>query len=93
MVSRAWDLSEVETRYEEFIAEFSTLEPKDGPATLHAQTLLVHEWRRFPFLDPQLPADLLPQNWRGTPAAQLFHRRHQEWRPVAQQHWDQLQNQ
>jgi phenylacetic acid degradation operon negative regulatory protein len=92
MVARAWDLSEVETRYEEFMAEFGTLEPADGPAVLHAQTLLVHEWRRFPFLDPQLPARLLPENWRGTQAAQLFHRRHQEWRPAAQQHWDQLQN-
>jgi phenylacetic acid degradation operon negative regulatory protein len=93
MVARAWDLSEVETRYEEFMTEFGTLEPADGPAVLHAQTLLVHEWRRFPFLDPQLPAELLPGNWRGTQAAQLFHRRHQEWRPAAQQHWDQLQNQ
>jgi phenylacetic acid degradation operon negative regulatory protein len=93
MVGRAWDLSEVETRYEEFMTEFGTLEPADGPAVLHAQTLLVHEWRRFPFLDPQLPAELLPGNWRGTQAAQLFHRRHQEWRPAAQQHWDQLQNQ
>ncbi|MEV4317337.1 PaaX family transcriptional regulator C-terminal domain-containing protein [Actinocrispum sp. NPDC049592] len=92
MVARAWDLSEVERRYEDFIAGFSELELLDGPAVLHAQTLLVHEWRRFPFLDPQLPSDLLPENWRGKQAAQLFHRRHQEWRPAAQEHWDQLQS-
>jgi phenylacetic acid degradation operon negative regulatory protein len=93
MVARAWDLSEVEARYEEFIDEFSALPPGDGPAVLHAQTRMVHEWRRFPFLDPRLPGDLLPANWRGTQAAELFHRRHQEWRPAAQQHWDQLQSQ
>jgi phenylacetic acid degradation operon negative regulatory protein len=93
MVARAWDLSEVETRYEEFIKEFSALPPADAPTVLHAQTLIVHEWRRFPFLDPGLPVDLLPQNWRGAQAAELFHRRHQEWRPAAQQHWDQLQSQ
>jgi phenylacetic acid degradation operon negative regulatory protein len=93
MVARAWDLSEVETRYEEFIAEFSTVEPARGPEVLHAQTLLVHEWRRFPFLDPRLPSDLLPANWRGAQAAELFHRRHQEWRPAAREHWDQLQSQ
>ncbi|CAM3712012.1 PaaX family transcriptional regulator C-terminal domain-containing protein [Kibdelosporangium persicum] len=90
MVGRAWDLSEVERRYEDFIEEFAALDPDDGPSTLHAQTLLVHEWRRFPFLDPQLPADLLPANWRGAQAAHLFHRKHQEWRPAAQEHWDKL---
>ena len=90
MVARAWDLSEVENRYEEFIDEFGTLSPQDGAAVLHAQTMMVHEWRRFPFLDPRLPADLLPSNWRGTHAAELFHRRHLEWRPAAQQHWDEL---
>ncbi|MBE1462415.1 phenylacetic acid degradation operon negative regulatory protein [Kibdelosporangium phytohabitans] len=90
MVARAWDLSEVERRYEEFIEEFAGTSPDDGPATLHAQTRLVHEWRRFPFLDPRLPTDLLPANWRGSQAAQLFHRKHQEWRPAAQEHWDKL---
>jgi phenylacetic acid degradation operon negative regulatory protein len=92
MVDRAWDLSEVETRYEGFIAEFGGLDPAGGGEVLHAQTLLVHEWRRFPFLDPRLPTDLLPANWRGAHAAELFHRRHQEWRPAAQEHWDQLES-
>jgi phenylacetic acid degradation operon negative regulatory protein len=92
MVARAWDLSEVESRYDGFVDEFGTLDPADGPAVLHAQTMLVHEWRRFPFLDPGLPADLLPPQWRGTHAAGLFHRRHQEWRPAAQEYWDQLQS-
>ncbi|MET0136131.1 MAG: PaaX family transcriptional regulator C-terminal domain-containing protein [Kibdelosporangium sp.] len=88
MVARAWDLSEVETRYEEFIAEFGAMQPGNGRPTLHAQTMLVHEWRRFPFLDPGLPLDLLPPNWRGVQAAELFHTKHLEWRPAAQQHWD-----
>ncbi|WP_447646994.1 PaaX family transcriptional regulator C-terminal domain-containing protein [Nocardioides zeae] len=29
-------------------------------------------WRRFPYLDPGLPADLLPQGWSGTRAADTF---------------------
>jgi phenylacetic acid degradation operon negative regulatory protein len=90
MVARAWDLSDVEARYDEFIAEFTGLDPADDAAVLHAQTLLVHEWRRFPFLDPRLPPALLPPNWRGAAAAELFHRRHAEWRPAAQRHWDEL---
>jgi phenylacetic acid degradation operon negative regulatory protein len=90
MVSRAWDLTGLEQRYEAFLADFGTLEP-DGPAgVLHAQTRLVHEWRRFPFLDPQLPQALLPANWSGSQAAELFHRRHAEWQPAASQRWDEL---
>jgi phenylacetic acid degradation operon negative regulatory protein len=30
------------------------------------------DWRRLPFLDPGLPADLLPPGWHGTRAAELF---------------------
>ncbi|MBK1786962.1 PaaX family transcriptional regulator [Prauserella cavernicola] len=87
MVARAWDLRELETRYEEFVDAFTALEPTDGDAVLDAQTRLVHEWRRFPFLDPQLPAALLPEGWSGATAAELFHRRHAEWRPTAEHRW------
>lgn len=90
MVSRAWDLSEVEERYEAFIDEFTGLHPADRPAVLHAQTMLVHEWRRFPFLDPRLPARLLPAGWSGAKAADLFHGRHAEWSAAALRHWEEL---
>jgi len=72
MVARSWDLTEVENRYEDFIDEFTGLVPASGDATLQTQTRLVHEWRRFPFLDPQLPPRL-PANWSETKAAKLFH--------------------
>ncbi|MGP4050255.1 PaaX family transcriptional regulator [Streptomyces sp. 2A115] len=90
MVARAWDLSEVEDRYEAFIDEFTGLRPADGDAVLHAQTMLVHEWRRFPFLDPRLPSKLLPPGWSGARAADLFHSRHAEWSPVALRRWEEL---
>ncbi len=90
MVSRAWDLTGLEQRYEAFLADFSALEPAGPARVLHAQTRLVHEWRRFPFLDPQLPQALLPSNWSGSKAAELFHRRHAEWHQAASQRWDEL---
>lgn len=90
MVSRAWDLTALEERYEDFIDEFTGLNPATGGEILHAQTRLVHEWRRFPFLDPQLPVRLLPANWSGVQAAELFHCKHLEWRATAQEHWDLL---
>ncbi|NKQ58572.1 PaaX family transcriptional regulator [Amycolatopsis sp. K13G38] len=90
MVARAWDLSALEERYEDFIDEFGKLTPATGAEVLHAQTRLVHEWRRFPFLDPRLPIRLLPPNWSGMQAAELFHSKHVEWRPGAQLHWERL---
>ena len=29
-------------------------------------------WRRLPYLDPGLPVELLPADWVGTRAADLF---------------------
>ncbi|MGI5458750.1 PaaX family transcriptional regulator [Streptomyces sp. CA-249302] len=90
MVARAWDLSEVEARYEAFIDEFTGLHPADGDAALHALTLLVHEWRRFPFLDPRLPPKLLPTGWSGAKATALFHGRHAEWSGAGERRWEEL---
>jgi phenylacetic acid degradation operon negative regulatory protein len=88
MAARAWDLSELDRHYERFIDEFTGLAPRSGEAVLLAQTRLIHEWRRFPFLDPGLPPDLLPERWSGAQAADLFHHRYAEWRAEAQHHWD-----
>jgi phenylacetic acid degradation operon negative regulatory protein len=90
IVSRAWDLSAVEARYGGFIAEFAGLRPVTDSETLTAQTLLVHEWRRFPFLDPRLPRDLLPAGWPGGDAAKLFSARHAAWKDGAHRCWTRL---
>ncbi len=90
MVAGAWNLTEVAERYDAFIAEFAGLEPSSPDEVLRAQTLLVHEWRRFPFLDPQLPAELLPAKWSGTTATELFNAKHLHWRTPAQAHWTAL---
>jgi phenylacetic acid degradation operon negative regulatory protein len=90
IVSRAWDLRAVERRYEAFIATFASLEPATDQETLTAQTMLVHEWRRFPFLDPRLPRDLLPPGWLGAEAAELFGARHAQWRDAAGRCWARL---
>jgi len=37
-----------------------------------ARSRLVHEWRKFLFQDPALPAELLPPSWPGHRAAALF---------------------
>ena len=90
MVAAAWDLGAVEQHYEEFIAEFAYLFPQTPDETLIAQIRLVHEWRRFPFLDPQLPRLLLPEHWSGTAAKKLFEEKHTAWREIARRRWSEL---
>jgi phenylacetic acid degradation operon negative regulatory protein len=43
----------------------------------------VHEWRKFLFDDPGLPAQLLPPHWPGIPAAALFTREAARLKPAA----------
>lgn len=93
IVAQAWDLRAVERRYEEFIAAFAGVAPAGDDETLTAQTMLVHEWRRFPFLDPRLPADLLPPGWPGARAAALFRDRHARWQAGARRSWARLAGQ
>ncbi|MEU4343939.1 PaaX family transcriptional regulator C-terminal domain-containing protein [Nocardia sp. NPDC023852] len=90
MVAAAWDLAEIEHDYEEFIAEFADLDPRSSSDVFLAQIRLVHEWRRFPFLDPQLPQLLLPPQWSGTAATRLFEDKHTRWRESARRRWSEL---
>jgi len=84
MVAQAWDLPVIGAQYERFIAEFATAEPGD---VLARQLELVHAWRRFPSLDPALPAELLPAGWTGAMAARLFEDRHQRWLDASRGEW------
>lgn len=88
VVAQAWDLAEVEAAYEEFLEGFGGGARPTAPADVLAHQIhLVHAWRRFPFLDPHLPAELLPEEWAGARAAALFARRHAEWERPAREHW------
>jgi phenylacetic acid degradation operon negative regulatory protein len=47
------------------------------------RSVLVHEWRKFLFTDPGLPAELLPEDWVGHEAAALFAREAERLLPAA----------
>ncbi len=92
LIAAAWDLDAVAEKYAEFLHAF---EPTDGlpPAdAFAAQVHLVQAWRRFPFLDPDLPASLLPSNWNGQEAADIFRSCHATWHEAAQTAWDQWED-
>jgi phenylacetic acid degradation operon negative regulatory protein len=74
----AWDLSALATAYAAWPALADELldteerAPDQDEAAFAARFRLVHEWRKFLFDDPGLPAELLPRDWPGVPAAELF---------------------
>jgi phenylacetic acid degradation operon negative regulatory protein len=77
-IRRWWDLDELERQYESFIrAHEPTLrESGAGPPgekeAFAAYVRVLTDWRRLPYLDPGLPAELLPDGWVGIRAADLF---------------------
>lgn len=87
IVHEAWDLSQIESQYEQFIDEF---EGSTNTDPLIRQIDLVHSWRRFPAIDPLLPSELLPARWSGLNAARLFTTLHTRWAPAASAAWREL---
>jgi phenylacetic acid degradation operon negative regulatory protein len=87
MVSATWPLGEIAAAYDAFVDRFGSAPAPDASEAFVHQVRLVHEWRRFPFLDPDLPGDLLPQDWSGYRAAALFHSLHEQWRSPAWAWW------
>jgi phenylacetic acid degradation operon negative regulatory protein len=79
LVADAWDLERVREQYTAFIEDFSRVRASTPEACFRQQTLLVHAWRKFPFLDPDLPAALLPAGWPRQRAHALFVERHARW--------------
>ena len=87
LARRAWDLEAIEQSYREFVAGYATRETADS---LAGQVDLVHAWRRFPWLDPALPRELLPPDWSGGRAARLFRRQHDRLAAGANAEWSRL---
>lgn len=78
LVARTWDLDSLSRAYQGWLAEARELIAPvgdDAPdeVIFAARSKLVHEWRKFLFRDPGLPAELLPQHWPGFEAAEFFH--------------------
>lgn len=90
LLTDAWDLEEVEDRYLQFLTEFESRRADSPGSAFVAQVELVQEWRRFPFLDPDLPSELLDHDWPGPRAAAAFHDRHARWHRQAQAEWDRM---
>jgi phenylacetic acid degradation operon negative regulatory protein len=73
-----WDLDGLERHYESFIRAHEPVlrafeaEPPGEHEAFAGYVRALTDWRRLPYLDPGLPAELLPEGWIGIRAAGLF---------------------
>ena len=82
LAERCWDLDAIAARYRAFItttqrraASFRVRLRRraiSDAACFAEKIRLVHEYRKFLFVDPGLPDALLPSGWPGRDAARLF---------------------
>jgi phenylacetic acid degradation operon negative regulatory protein len=79
LVERCWDLAEIAAAYRAFVARYQARLVRErehahlSDEEAFADRLwLVHDYRRFAYLDPGLPSELVPAHWPGTTAAALF---------------------
>lgn len=82
VVTKCWDLTDINEKYSQFIERYSQKyiidknkisknEMSDSSCFVE-KALLVHQYRKFLFIDPSLPSELLPDMWLGDSAADLF---------------------
>ncbi|MBA2528559.1 MAG: PaaX family transcriptional regulator [Euzebyales bacterium] len=91
IVATAWDLAELRHAHAEFIARWRDHPVPDGPQEAFTTRIrLVHHWRSFLFLDPGLPAALLPADWLGEEAAETFRCLYEAVDDGAWSYYDQL---
>jgi phenylacetic acid degradation operon negative regulatory protein len=77
-VRQWWDLDQLERLYGQFIDAHGPLlrrwrsRPAGNREAFAGYVRVLTGWRRLPYLDPGLPAELLPRDWIGARAAGLF---------------------
>ncbi len=81
-VGRWWDLDALRADYRRFLADHRPYLDRPTPddrAAFARYLRLVDDWRRFPRLDPGLPARLLPADWPAPAAWETFATLRERW--------------
>jgi phenylacetic acid degradation operon negative regulatory protein len=87
IVARCWNLDQLNDYYATFISRYEppfrehqaqlaagdSLEPRE---CFVKRFMLIHEYRFSPYVDPNLPLELLPDDWLGERATRLFQQYH-----------------
>ncbi|MEU9880929.1 PaaX family transcriptional regulator [Streptomyces phaeochromogenes] len=92
----AWDLEELKQQYIAFEEEFSPVleNTRRGALTasqaLVARTKVLDSWRNFLGAEPDLPTELLPEDWPRSRTRRLFFELHDGLAPVAKARCQQI---
>ena len=86
LVHACWDLGLIGRRYRAFESHYAPMFARDqrrirsgrlpDADAFVVRFALTHDFRRFPFIDPDLPKELVPSGWPGFRARSLFERYH-----------------
>jgi len=99
IISRCWDLDRIHKRYANFIdehrvkldgrlARLENGEDIDPSEYFSERFRLIHEYRRLPYFDPDLPEELLPENWLRSQASAIFDEYHDMLAEKANKYFD-----
>jgi phenylacetic acid degradation operon negative regulatory protein len=98
IATRSWDLARLERDYTEFVLRYQgrladyRAGAVRGKNALVERMYLIHDYRMFPFRDPDLPPELLPGGWSGRQAHEMFLEAHGLLRVPAEAFVDELAN-
>lgn len=87
-----WDLDELTGLYSDFLDRYRPVlqrvtSSQPSPREAFAEYVpMLTEWRRLPYLDPGLPLQVLPQDWNGVTAGELFEALNTELSAPAHEH-------
>ncbi len=96
MAARCWDLDTLNADYNELLVTYQprmrryrdgALSPRDS---LIERMQLTYDYRKFPFRDPDLPVELLPERWAGRTAHDMFIEAHDLLQAPAEQYVDEV---
>ena len=92
LLARVWNLDGLGARYRDFVADFDGCRPAalDDRGSFVVRTQLVHSFRQFALLDPELPNGLASRPEHRAGAVRLFAELYEALAPAAQRHFDQV---
>lgn len=97
LVRQWWNLDRLQGLYDEFLEEFGPVRARwrrrrtvDDAAAFVDYVRALTAWRRLPYLDPGLPAEVLPSRWHGVRAADVFFDLHDRLPAAAHRHAETL---
>lgn len=93
-----WNLGLLHERYDRFITRWSPLQEETASRSFSNSEAFSHyvpmltDWRGLPYLDPGLPAEILPNEWPGESARSVFIELHKMLSPQASRHAHEILN-